>query len=139
MKILILLALLALASPAGAQTPTPAEWAAINTLIAPTHAPLKPWTHLVIASSMVAHMADLSTTSWAMGKGGYREANPVLKPFAGDPVALALAKGSLAVGVNYYLLRLHERKPKTVLVIGIVQTLAVGYVAHRNAALVRGQ
>ena len=111
----------------------PVDWQTINALIAPTHAPLKPWTHLVIASSMVAHMADLSTTSWAMGKGGHMEANPILRPFASDPVALAVAKGGLAVGLNYALLTLHEKKPKTVLVAGIAQTLVFGWIAHRNA------
>jgi hypothetical protein len=104
----LLAAQLIVAAPEPVQ-PTPQDWQTINALVAPTHAPLKPWTHLVIASSVVAHMADLSTTSWAMGKGG------------------------IAVGVNYWLLRIHEQNPKMVLVLGILQTVAVGWVAHRNA------
>lgn len=141
--LLLVIALIALAAPVFAQTtltlPAPCVGCIppeiVQAIVARPHTPLKHWTHAVIASSVIAQMSDLSTTSWAMGQSGttYREANPILRPFAGDPVALALAKGSLAVGLNYYLLRLHEQKPKTVLVLGIAQTLAVGWVAHRNA------
>lgn len=93
------------------------------------------WVHAAIAASIVASSADLSTTSWAMGRGGgqFREANPLMRPFAGDPVALAVVKMGVATGVSYTLLRLHKRKPKTVLVLALAQTAVSGYIAHRNA------
>ena len=95
--------------------------------------------HSVIASSMIAHGADLSTTSWALGKSGsqFKEANPLLRPFADDPVKLAIAKMGSATAANYILLKLHKNHPKLVLTIGIAQTIAIGFVAHRNAQLVR--
>jgi hypothetical protein len=121
--------------PAPPVTVTLEDWQRLNEFIAPTHGPLKPWTHLAIGSTMVAHFADISTTAWALGKGGYAEANPVLKPFADDPVTLAIAKGGIATLAAYLMLRLHEGHPRTVIVLGIVQTLALGYVAHKNAQL----
>jgi hypothetical protein len=95
------------------------------------------WLHAAIAASIVAHGADLSTTSWALGKAGdrYHEANPVMKPFAGDPTTLAVAKMGSALAVNYALLKLHKRRPKTILAIAVTQSIAIAYVAHRNAAL----
>lgn len=95
--------------------------------------------HAVIASSMIAHGADLSTTSWALGKNGdrFKEANPLLRPFSDDPVKLAIAKMGTATLANYILLKMHVKHPKVVIAVGIAQTIAIGFVAHRNAQLVR--
>lgn len=114
-KILTLLVVLALASPAFAQD---------SRLL-----------HGAIGAAMVAHAADISTTMFAKGKYGdrFREANPVLRPFAGDPVTFAVAKMGLAVGANYVLLKIHKTRPKTALAIAVAQVGLMGYVAHHNA------
>jgi hypothetical protein len=67
------------------------------------------------------------------GRGGYREANPFMRPFAADPVLLAVVKMGLAGGVNYAMWRVHQRRPKTVIAVALLQAAAVGYIAHRNA------
>ena len=99
----------------------------------PSQTPIR----LMISAGVIAHAADLSTTSWSLGRSGdqFREANPLLRPFASDPVALAVAKMSFAVGANYAIFRLYQHKPRLALAMGVVQVVAVGYVAHRNAQL----
>ena len=99
----------------------------------PSQTPIR----LMISAGMIAHGADLATTSWSFGRSGdqFKEANPILRPFAGDPVALAISKMTLAVGCNYALLRLYQHKPRLAIAMGVVQVVAVGYVAHQNAQL----
>lgn len=91
--------------------------------------------HAAIAGAILAHGADLSTTSWAMGRAGhqFREANPIMRPFAGDPVLLAGAKMGLAVGLNAYLLHIHKKHPRVATALAVGQMIGFGYVAHRNA------
>jgi hypothetical protein len=93
--------------------------------------------HYSIAASMVAHSADVATSMYALGRDPqrYREANPILRPFADQPAAFGVVKMSMAVGVNYALLKMHAQHPRLALVASIAQTVAVGYVAHRNARL----
>jgi hypothetical protein len=101
----------------------------------PPQAPI----HLLVGAGLVLHAADLSVTSWMLGKedGRFYEANPLMRPFADDPIKLAVAKMTIAVAVNYGILRLYQRNPKTAIVVGILQTIGIGYVAHRNAQLLR--
>jgi hypothetical protein len=121
MKLLLMLAVLLLPVAARAQSAPPSQ------------TPIR----LVISAAIIAHSADLSTTAFAFGKSGdrYREANPILRPFAGDPVTLAVAKMGTAVALNYGLFRLYQHKPKTAIAAGVMQVVAIGYVAHRNAQL----
>jgi len=97
------------------------------------------WLHLAITSSVIAQGADLSTTSWAAGKLGdkFEEANPILRLFANDPLKLAVVKISVATALTWYLLREHKNHPKAVFIIALAQTVVIGYVAYRNAQLVR--
>ena len=119
--------LLALAAPARAQTTT-----------APS-ARMERWTHAAIGASVVAHALDLSWTMYGIGTGRVREANPVLAPLVGNPTAFAVAKMGVAVGLNAVLLKQHKRKPKTVIVIAVVQAVGFGYLGARNARVVRAQ
>lgn len=93
--------------------------------------------HAAIAAGIAAHAADLSTTSWALGRVGdrYKESNRALQWAADDPVQLAMAKVALAAGTTYSLVRLHRDHPKLALGAAIVQTVVVSYVAHRNASV----
>lgn len=90
-------------------------------------------THAAIAAHVVAQFADVSTTSFAMGRGGFREANPVMRPFAGNPIRLALVKGAYATGTSYLLLKLHRTRPKTAFGLAVLSVVTTGYVARRNA------
>lgn len=96
--------------------------------------------HIVISSSIIAHGVDLSTSSYAFGKSeDFKEKNPILRWSTDDPVKFGLAKIGLAVGLNYALVRYHKDHPKFVLIMAITQTVAIGYIAHRNAELVRNK
>jgi hypothetical protein len=94
--------------------------------------------HGAIGAGMIAHFADLSGTEWGIGAGRLTEGNPLMK-FATDrgPVPAAIAKGSLAVGSSYALIRLHRTHPKLALGLAIGQTVAISYVAYRNTRLLR--
>lgn len=94
--------------------------------------------HAAIGSFLVASFADLSTTMYMSGKGGFEEANPVLRPFYDKPVTMALVKGGLATLVAYALMRLHKKHPKLVSIVGFALAAGTGYVAWRNSQLERG-
>lgn len=102
--------------------------------------------HIAIASSMVAHGIDISSSSWAFGKSEglcearvecnrFQEANWFLKWSAQDSLLFGITKMSFAVAVNYILIRLHKKYPKWTLPIAIGQTIGISYVAYRNAQL----
>ena len=122
MRSLVFIGALSLASPAAAQ-----EW----------H---PGWLHAAIGASMVAHATDLSTTAYFAGKLGprFREANPLLRPVAGNPVRLAIVKTSIAVAINYGLLRLHRTRPRLALALTLAETAAIGAVAYQNTRRLGG-
>lgn len=95
------------------------------------------WLHAAIAAHVVAQAADLSTTSFAMGRGGFRESNPMMRPFAGDPVRLALVKGAYAVGTSYLFLRLHKTRPKLAFALAAGTAAFTSYIAARNSRVVQ--
>jgi len=96
--------------------------------------------HGAIAASMLAHAADLGTTMYALGKDPdhFKEANPILRPLSDQPVAFSLAKFGVAVGLNYLLLKQHQRHPKATLIAAIASAVVTGYVAKRNHDLLKG-
>jgi hypothetical protein len=94
--------------------------------------------HIAIASHAIAQAADLSTTEFLLGRGGFREANPVLQWASHDPVPMALVKGGFAVATSWVFLRYHKQHPKLVAVFAFGSTALTGYVAHHNAQLARG-
>lgn len=92
--------------------------------------------HTAIASNVVAQFADISTTQYALGRGGFREANPFLKNFS-SPVKMAIVKGSIATGSSYLLLKLHKKKPKTALVLASSLTAFYSVIAYKNSKLIK--
>ncbi len=93
--------------------------------------------HAAIAAHVIAQFADLSTTSYAMGRGGFYEHNPIMRPFAGSPVKLALVKGGYAVGTSYLFLRLHRTRPKLAFALAAGHAVFTSIIAARNARLIR--
>lgn len=91
--------------------------------------------HVSLGALMVAHGADVSTSMFVFGRDpdNYYEANPILRPFTEKPIAFGAVKMGLAVAATYSLLKLHPKHPRMALVVSVVQTVAVVYVAHRNA------
>lgn len=64
----------------------------------------------VIAAAAVAG-ADIATTAQAAERGGYTEANPVLRPLFREPVLLGLVNGALTGVVVFGADRLRETRP----------------------------
>lgn len=93
---------------------------------------------VTVGAFAVAQTVDTNLTTWLLAKSGdrYREANPLLRPIAHQPVSLAIVKAGSAVGVSYVLLKLgrSERKQTRVaaLLMGIGLTAATSYVSYRN-------
>lgn len=95
------------------------------------------WMHAALAGTIIVHSTDLSSTSWAAGKYGdrFKEANFFMRPFASDPIKLAVAKMSVAGAMNYTLFRLHKTRPKLVLSLALAQIPVFGYISYRNSRL----
>lgn len=85
--------------------------------------------------SATAALADATTTAYAKGKWGptFREANLVMRPFAGDPVTLAIAKAATDGTVTYLMVKHHKRHRRLVVTAAVAKTLLSAWVAHRNA------
>jgi len=90
--------------------------------------------HVSIGASMVGHGTDVAVSMYHLGRDPtrYREANPILRPFADRPLAFGVVKMGLAVGVNVALLKVHRARPRLALAMSLAQTAAIGYVAWRN-------
>ena len=103
----------------------------------------KTLTHAVIASNIVAHFVDATTTQWAMGynegKGQrlFKEANPIMRWAASSPTKMAIVKGIGASTQTYIWVKYHKKHPKKVLVTAILSTALTGWVAHKNAEQIR--
>jgi hypothetical protein len=94
--------------------------------------------HIAIMSLNVSQFADLSTTMYMSGKGGFKEANPLLRPFYKSPIKMALVKGGLATLVSYTLFRMHKNHPKLVIFLSSSLASLTGYVAYRNSKILEG-
>lgn len=87
---------------------------------------------------MVMQGADLATSMYAAGRGGFRERNPLLRPPLQDhPVAFATVKMGLSAVVIYSLMRLHYKKPHLALGLAIAGAVAFGAVAVSNSHVIR--
>lgn len=99
--------------------------------------PLRTATRASVACSMTAHFVDLSTTMFAVGKGVGTELNPVLAPFAAQPVAMGFYKGGLSVAGNYPLLKYQADHPKLTLALGLAQCVGFSAIGAHNASVIR--
>lgn len=92
---------------------------------------------LSVSAHATAQFADATTTAYAMGRGGFREANPIARPFAGDPIKLAIFKGVYASGTSYLFLKLGKKKPMTAIVGAALHTVLTSWVVARNSHTLR--
>jgi hypothetical protein len=96
------------------------------------------WEHISYISIgllNIAQFADLSTTMYMSGKGGFKEANPILRPYFDKPIRMALIKGGLTTLSSYLLIRLHKKHPKLVTFISTILASGIGYIAYQNSKL----
>ena len=94
--------------------------------------------HTAIATSMTADAMDLSITMYALGRGGFYEANPIFRPLTNHPLPFAIAKMGTAAAVNMYLLHLHKDHPRLAVLMAVGNTALKTWIALRNQRLVCG-
>jgi hypothetical protein len=93
--------------------------------------------HAAIAAQAIGQFSDVATTMYAMGRGDFREGNPVLAWAEDKPAAMGLVKGALAAANTYGLLKLHASHPKLALVVALGLTALHGWVSWHNYTLIR--
>lgn len=155
MKTLLLVLVLLVTTPAVAQeavtildpfTGQPIQVAALPEAPADAH---DAKTHAAIGTLIAAHMADLATTMYFIGKCGAEtgcatedgtrvqatEANPVLAPYSHNPIRFALVKWGVAAGTIGGIYALHQKHPKLARWMAYSQAVAIFVVAMRNQQL----
>ena len=71
---------------------------------------------VLLATQAALHTADMITTSYALTlSSNAREANPLLAPLTGKPVALVAMSGAVDVLLAYTIAKLQHRHPKIAL------------------------
>ena len=94
-------------------------------------------TNLAIGAQMTTAGADLAVTSYGLGAGAFREANPLLRPFEHQPVGMAIVKMGLGSALSYALVKRRAKNPKAVFWTAVGLTALNSYVVGRNARLLR--
>ena len=92
-------------------------------------------THLAIGAQMTSAGADLAVTSYGLGAGAFREANPVLRPFESHPVGMAIVKMGLGSALSYALIKHRHTSRRAVFLTAVGLTVLNSYVASRNSRM----
>jgi hypothetical protein len=92
-------------------------------------------THLAIGGYVTSASADLAVTTYGLGAGIFREANPILRPFEHDPLGMALVKMGVGSVVSYVLIKRRSSKATFWLSVGL--TALNSWMAVRNSRLVQ--
>lgn len=93
--------------------------------------------HAAIASYVVSQNVDATVTMYGIGRGDFREGNPLLRWAEDRPVGMALTKGAIAVTTSAILIKLHKDRPKTTLILTVALTALQTYAVVRNARQLR--
>lgn len=95
-------------------------------------------THGLLTAQMFAQGVDAGQSMYLLGRG-HREINPVLAPFAQQPVAFGAVKFGLAAASSFWMLKYHEKHPRLVRIAAVVQTsVLVTVIAHNDGVRRRG-
>ena len=86
-----------------------------------------------LASYAALSVVDAKQTGACRRAGTCREANPLLRPFAGSPSGLVTVKLAANTGVALTVWKLRKRHPKAALVLGIAAAVSQGIVVASNA------
>ena len=106
---------------------------------APIGRPLK----IAIGAVIVTQVVDAKVTSSLLTTAGdrYREANPLLRPIAHEPVTLVIVKSSIGIAAGYALYRAGKSSSKktrvAALVTGIGLATLTGVAAFKNYSYYR--
>lgn len=72
------------------------------------------WLDALIALSGVCAVADLTSTTFGLGKGNVVEGNQGLAWAAHDPGLLTAVKGTLDAGIIWFMVKKHKQHPKKI-------------------------
>lgn len=93
--------------------------------------------NLALGASIVAGGADLGTSTYRLGQGGFTELNPLLKPFEDQPALFGTLKTSLHVGLAFFYHWLYARHPRAAEISAWTSAAVFSGLAIRNARLDR--
>ena len=101
----------------------------------------KPIENSLFTTSLVTLVAlnagDFYTTNKALKYKGFREANPLLRPFTKNTLVFATVKFGMTA-INYHLLKKLHKKNKTLAwAVSIVSNFALGYIVINNMRLIK--
>jgi hypothetical protein len=121
------LAALLIATPAAAQTSNDAATRDDTSL------------HIALGAFGAAQGADLATTMYALGRGGFREVNPVFRPLSDHPALAGATKMGVAVATQFLLMKVHATHPRLAFWLSTVGAGAYSAIAIHNAVLIQRQ
>lgn len=92
---------------------------------------------VLVGAHDVLHIADMVTTAYALSRGvTAREANPVLRPLGGHPIALSVASGAFDVVEVWALMKLNQHHPKLAKVFALSLVATEVWATSNNVRLV---
>jgi hypothetical protein len=95
--------------------------------------------HIALGAFGAAQGADLATTMYALGRGGYREANPMFGLLSDHPALAGATKMGVAAATSFLLLKVHAKHPRLAFWLSTAGAGVYSAVAIHNAQLIRRQ
>ena len=129
--------------PAGAHAPTLDVAAAPRPMAADVRAadrttapdgPRDPLFSVVTGAYIAAATADIAVSMYQIDRGAARERG-LGAQWQDSPAAFAITKGALAATFVYGIHRMHERRPKTAIMLGIAATAIESLLTVRSARI----
>ena len=95
--------------------------------------------HIALGAFGASQGADLATTMYALGRGGYREGNPVFRSLSDHPALAGATKMGVAAATTFLLMRVHTTHPRLAFWISTVGAGAYSAMAIHNTLVLRRQ
>ena len=100
---------------------------------------LSPAFTALLAGNVAAHVADVSTTLYALQQPGLREGNPMMVWAEDRPVTTSAAKAGMVAVSSWGKLEVYKRRPKLAWVWLVAETSLIAWVATHNYRLSTSQ
>ena len=100
---------------------------------------LSPAFKALLAGNVAAHVADVSTTLYALQQPGLREGNPVMAWAEDRPVTTSATKAGMVAVSSWGKLEVYKRRPKLAWVWLVAETSLIAWVATHNYRLSTSQ
>jgi hypothetical protein len=81
---------------------------------------------------------DIYTTTKALRSGAGIEANPLVGPVAGSPVALTILKAASTTSTIFLARRMWKQHPKGAIALLVIANVGMGVVVSHNASVAGG-